>query len=91
METVSAGSPHPMTEMLSVHVITWGPAAMKSQVPHLAELAVDRPSLLRGSWIQGPGRVPYPAEVRLEGLPNLLPLGIVAVRDNVNDGVFVSS
>lgn len=38
-ETVSAGSPHPVAEMLSVHVTAWGPAAMKTQVPHLAELA----------------------------------------------------
>lgn len=34
---------------------------------------------------------PYPAEVRLERLPDLLPLGVAAVRDDVDDGALVSS
>lgn len=33
----------------------------------------------------------YPAKVRFEGLPDLLPLGIATVRDDVNNGGFISS
>lgn len=45
----------------------------------------------RGCGVWGPGGGPYPAEVRLEGLADLLPLGVAAARDDVDDGVLVSS
>lgn len=34
---------------------------------------------------------PYPAKVRFEGLPDLLPLGVAALCDDVDDGGFVGS
>lgn len=34
---------------------------------------------------------PYPAKVRFEGLPDLLPLGVATVCDDVDDGGFISS
>jgi hypothetical protein len=42
-----------------------------------------------GVW--GSGADPYPAKVRLEGLSDLLPLGIAAMCDDINDGGFIGS
>lgn len=42
-------------------------------------------------WARGAGSGPYPAEVGLEGLPDLLPLGVAAVCDDVDDGALVGS
>lgn len=46
-----------------------------------------------GAWMgaRGSGGDPYPAKVRLVGLPDLLALGVAAMRDDVNDSVFVGS
>lgn len=42
-------------------------------------------------WARGAGSGPYPAEVGLEGLPDLLPLSVAAVCDDVDDGALVGS
>lgn len=67
-----------------------GPQGHEDSGAQLRGAGCDRPS--PGEEGEGGARLrPHPAEVGLEGLADLLPLGVAAVRDDVDDSVLISS
>lgn len=68
--------------------LCWGPL----RSCECAQLAATA-KLLEQAWGAGLGlgQGAHPAKVGLEGLPDLLALGVAAMRDDIDDRVFIGS